>query len=423
METCFSDNNNKMVKKGIISEKPPTTGILCEKKMLPELNVEDYALLTVLFLSEFTRSAFFISFLPLYTTERLGWTIATAGAAASAHFFTETLLKFFAGWQLDRIGRPLLQAGLIVGLLSLVAIRAYSHPALLIISSGLFGLGLSPLWIGVITQVAPVNKKNRSSRISLVFIAWLAGIGSGLSVINFFISISYDFAYLIIICFLLSALIITRLFLPAVSVHKKDSTLPGTMTTAFRQMMSNRNFSRILLPGMFLQTMSASMLLPVLPVFTTQRMGLSPDGYGLLLLAGGTATMLSLVPMGKLADKINIRIMLFTGFLSSSAALAGLALTRDRHAAFILVLVLGLSYGAVLPAWNSLLAGSIPPKQQATGWGLFSAVEGLGMSAGPVIGGFLAGGFSPSVALLGTAGILSLMAFFYLLCPVESCNV
>ena len=132
--------------------------------------------------------------------------------------------------------------------------------------------------------------------------------------------------------------------------------------------------------------------------------------------------MLALIPMGKLADRMNIKIMLFTGFLSSSAALTGLALTRDRHAAFILVLVLGLAYGAVLPAWNSLLAGSIPPKQQATGWGLFSAVEGLGMSAGPVIGGFLAGGLSASQALLGAAGILSLMAFFYLIYPVANCK-
>jgi len=94
-----------------------------------------------------------------------------------------------------------------------------------------------------------------------------------------------------------------------------------------------------------------------------------------------------------------------------------------KRQAFILVLILGLSYGAVLPAWNSLLAGSIPPKQQATGWGLFSAVEGLGMSVGPVVGGFLAGGFSTSQALLGAAGVLSLMAFFYLLYPVANCKV
>jgi len=127
--------------------------------------------------------------------------------------------------------------------------------------------------------------------------------------------------------------------------------------------------------------------------------------------------MVSLIPMGKLADKINIRIMLFTGFLTSSASLAGLALARDIHTALILVLVLGVSYGAVLPAWNSLLAGSIPPGKQATGWGLFSAVEGLGMSVGPVIGGFLAGGLSPAGTLLGTACILSIMALFYLVYP------
>ncbi|MFZ5647252.1 MAG: MFS transporter [Bacillota bacterium] len=384
---------------------------------MPSLTAGDYSLLSVLFLAEFSRSAFFISFLPLYTTEFLGWGLATAGAAASAHYITETLLKFIAGWQFDRFGRTVIQGGLVVCLLSLAVPRIYSHPALIILSAAIFGLGLSPLWIGVITGVAPAQKKDRSPRVSLVFAAWLAGMGSGLSLINFFLSVSYDLAYSVIAGIMLAGFFISLTFPPRPAAGGAG---PGPITPVIFKIISNRYLARLLLPGMFLQTLSAGIMIPVLPVFATKKMGLSHDSYGTLLLAGGAATVASLIPMGRLADRMNTKVLLFTGFLSSSAALAVLAIAGNSSNSLLIVMALGISYAAVLPAWNTLLAKSIPPERQATGWGLFSTVEGLGISAGPVIGGFLARGLSPGGVLLITSGILFIMAFFYLLYPLEN---
>ncbi|MCL4441397.1 MAG: MFS transporter [Firmicutes bacterium] len=384
-------------------------------RILPSLSAGEYSLLAMLFMAEFSRSAFFISFLPIYATEFLGWSLAAAGMAASVHYFTETLVKFLAGWHLDRFGRPVIQGGLLVCLISLAAAGTYSHPAMMAVSAAAFGLGLSPLWIGVITVVAPAKKKDRSSRVSLVFAAWLAGMGSGLSVINFFMSAGYFPAFSVIVGCLLTAFIFSLFFFPPVKTGKAG---PDAITRTL-QMISNKSLTRLLLPGMFLQTLSASILIPVLPVFAKQKMGLSHDSYGVLLLAGGAATLAALIPMGRLADKINLKPLLFTGLLSSSAALSLLAVAGNSSNALFIVIALGVSYGAVLPAWNTLLAKAIPPERQATGWGLFSTVEGLGISAGPAMGGFLANVSTLGGILLITSGILSIMAFFYVLYPLE----
>ncbi len=384
------------------------------------VSIKDCALTTVLFLAEFSRGAFFLTFLPLYTTEILGWTIATAGMAASVQYLAETLVKSFAGWQLDRHGRPVLLGGLLVGLAALAAVRVHPHPGLLIAAAGLFGLGYSPLWIGIITQVAPAGIINRSSRIGLVFTAWLAGMGSGLTSINFFISAGYDAAFGVIIGSFLGALAIGGLFYPRASSGRSGPGIPpASILPAFRSLALNKAVTRVLLPGMFLQTMSASLLVPVLPVFARTRLGLSHDGYGLLILAGGAAAVLFLIPMGRLADKINLKTILFSGFACSSAALTGLALAGNKDNALAITLALGVSYAAVLPAWNTLLARSIPAERQATGWGIFSTVEGLGIAAGPAVGGILARYWSPPAALLATAGLLAAMALFYLAYPVE----
>lgn len=383
------------------------------------VNFKDFALAAVLFLAEFSRGAFFLTFLPLYTTEILGWSLASAGLATSAQYLAETLAKSIAGWQLDRRGGAILKGGLLLGLLSMAAAGIYPRPALLVICSCLFGLGYSPLWIGVITRVAPAGHKDRSFRIGLVFAAWLAGMGSGLAVINFFISLGYYPALEVILACFLAALALAWIFYPRAPAGGAAGAHYPPVLPQIRRMAENSAVTRVLLPGMFLQTLSASLLLPVLPVFTATRLGLSHNGYGLLILAGGAAAVALIIPMGRLADRISMRALLFTGFAFSSAALAALALVGNRENALIITIILGASYAVVLPAWNTLLSRIIPTGAQATGWGIFSTIEGLGIALGPALGGLLARSLSPAPVLLASSVMLTAMALFYLACPVE----
>ncbi|MDD2554647.1 MAG: MFS transporter, partial [Desulfotomaculaceae bacterium] len=92
---------------------------------------------------------------------------------------------------------------------------------------------------------------------------------------------------------------------------------------------------------------------------------------------------------------------------------------RDPVSAYLLAALVGFSYAAILPAWNNLLAKVIPPDRQATGWGVFSTIEGLGIAAGPTLGGLLANSYGISSALILSALLLAIMSSFYFLYPVE----
>ena len=117
---------------------------------------------------------------------------------------------------------------------------------------------------------------------------------------------------------------------------------------------------RLLLPGMILQTLGASMLLPVLPDFATLEIGLDPSQISFLLMAGGICAILALIPMGRLSDRFGKQPFLVIGFGMLGFALFFLAKTETIEFALLWAVVLGIAYSTMLPAWNALLSYYVP---------------------------------------------------------------
>jgi MFS family permease len=379
---------------------------------------KELGLLIVLFLIEFTRGAFFLTFLPLYAVNYLGISVASAGLAVSAHYLAETLFKGAAGWQLDRKGYPVLLLGLLLGLASLLAMKAWSFPAVLMLGSALFGLAVSPVWLAVISGIAPVQLKERATRMGLVFAVWLMGGGGGPVVINFFIARDYNMAFWLLIAIWAAALFVTITTIPV--MESKASEGSGfSFWKEISLMADNQILKKVLLPGMFLQTMTGGLLLPLLPLYAQNIIGLSPNQYALLLLTGGAAAAISFLPMGRLADHVRLKMLLGCGFAMSAISLALFSFAREPRSVYLLAGLVGFSYAAVLPAWNNLLAKVIPPERQATGWGVFATVEGMGIAVGPALGGILAKNYGISSVLLLSTLLLAVMSCFYFLYPIE----
>lgn len=375
----------------------------------------DYLFILLLMLSELARSAFFLTFWPLYSTHFLNFSIMTAGLVVSAHYLTETLLKITAGCQLDRYGRPVLILGLIISLVSLLGIYHQRNDVSIIILACLFGIGFAPVWLAVISNVAPVESADRAARMGVVFSAWLAGAGIGAVGVNFVISIGFRSTFKLIIAVWIICVILV-IFAP---LQVKTSSSKISLTEQFSRLVGDKVTVKVLLPGMFLQTLSASLLLPILPIYATTILGLNAQHYGWLLIAGGTSTVIFLVPMGRLVDKLPLKVSLTTGFLLSAFFLSMIPLTHDFYLIMALVIMVGMSYAFILPAWNNLLAKVIPAERQATGWGIFSTLEGLGIAVGPMLGGAIASLLHPGGAIYLSALILGTMGFFYLYYPFE----
>ncbi|HBI03075.1 MAG TPA: MFS transporter, partial [Paenibacillaceae bacterium] len=174
---------------------------------------------------------------------------------------------------------------------------------------------------------------------------------------------------------------------------------------------------KVLLPGMILQTTAAGMLVPILPSFATKTLGLTYTQYSLILILGGTSAVLGLIPMGKFSDRGGKKWFLVIGFALFAICLASLTFSTNLYSSIAIAILLGVSYSAVLPAWNAILSYQVPEGQEGLGWGIFSSVEGIGIMIGPIVGGGIGSLYGENVTVWLSAILLGGIALFYLLLP------
>jgi MFS family permease len=161
------------------------------------------------------------------------------------------------------------------------------------------------------------------------------------------------------------------------------------------------------------------MLIPIMPGFAQEHLGLSYTQYSIVMVVGGGSAVLGMVPMGKLSDRFGKKWFLVLGFLLFALSVGLLPSSQSFGPSLGLAFVLGLSYAAVLPSWNALMATYVPEDQKGVGWGLLSTVEGIGVMIGPVFGGWLATMFGLPVTLLTAAGMFAFLTFFYAVMPFQ----
>jgi len=371
----------------------------------PEMIVQT----SVLFLVEFARGAALISFLPLYGRNALGLDLDVIGVAITAHYVTDTFVKLAIGWLMNHLTVRTLVNGSLLASLAGIFLTGYADvPWLFIVSAALFGIGISPIWIVCLTHI---QEERRATQMGFLYTIWLVGIGTGPVVTNVLMEAGGTLAYWVMLLIVLAAWLLSWLIPPGRTAVLK--------VVPFREQLAllgeRLKEMKALLPGMVVQTLAAGMLVPILPSFASDHLGLTPTQYSILLFVGGGCTVAGLIPMGRLSDAWGKKWFLVCGFLIFGVALY--ALTRQPGLALSLMwaLVLGLSYAAVLPAWNALLASYVPPGQSGLGWGVFSTVEGIGGMIGPGIGGLIAAATGePAVVGIAAACFIVISLFYWL---------
>nr|WP_243735330.1 MFS transporter [Paenibacillus turpanensis] len=368
-------------------------------------------LAVIIFLIEFVRGAILITYLPNYGIVMLGLSKAAVGIAVSAHYVADTAVKIVIGYLLDRLSvRWIVRGGLALSVVGLLMLQGAAHPALLIAGAAIYGVGVSPVWIVALSKV---SKDERGKEMGLLYTLWLIGLGLGPVLLNFIIDVSYTASfYTLLVMAVLSWLL---------SIGLSEKVQPPNqlpLSTQFRMLYDRMKLIKPLLPGMILQTLAASMLVPILPSFASENLHLTNSQYSFFLLFGGAFAAIGLVPMGKLSDAWGKKWFLVIGFSMFAFGLYSLTVTESIVILFIWAVIIGVSYAAVLPAWNALLAAYVPPAQQGVGWGIFSTIEGIGVMLGPIIGGYLADSLSMQSTVMISAAIFAAIGVFYFAYPV-----
>lgn len=382
------------------------------------LGPEILMLAVILFIVEFVRGATLISFIPIFGKGELGVSLAIIGTAITAHYLTDTVLKMGIGYLLDRwSSRLLINIG---GLISLIGFALFiwgQSPWIFILAAAIYGVGISPVWLVCLTKV---KEDNRAAQMGFLYTIWLVGMGAGPAVLNVIMDFKPNWSYPLLLILLAAAWLLSFI-LPKdpARTGNRDALRSVPLQEQWTALKGQLSAMKPLLPGMILQTLGVSMLVPILPTFAEQNLSLTNTQYSLLLLAGGAFTVIGLVPMGKWSDKTGRKPFLYTGFAIFALTLGSLGFSPSIGVAFALAIVLGLSYAAVLPAWNALLALYIPKGQKGLGWSLLSTVEGIGVLLGPVVGGVLAEQLSVPTVVWISAILFGLIAVIYLLFPAR----
>lgn len=375
-------------------------------------------LAALLFFVEFARCAFIVSFVPVFAAEQFAISSTVVGVAVSVHFMADTAVKIAAGYLLDRIApKRLLHLALGCSVAGIVVARFGAAPGTLIAGTALLGLGVSPVWLLCLSRV---SSEARGAQMGVLYTMWLAGLGLGPLATNLTLDFGYGVSSAMLLLMLGIGWIAGLRWGQTASAPPLASKGLAPMREQWEDLRLKLMAMRPLLPGMLLQMAAAGLLLPILPTFATQSLGLGLAQYSLILIVGGGCAAACLIPMGRWADKYGHLPFFTAGFGGMAASLALLLFVPPLYGALLLIAaLLGLACAAVFPAWNALLSRFVPAEQKGTGWGVLSSLEGVGLMVGPVVGGWIADRYSVETTVTVSATILLSIALLYWVKPLK----
>ncbi|MGE5544922.1 MAG: MFS transporter [Bacillota bacterium] len=373
--------------------------------------------LFVLGLLEFVRGALVFSLLPFYGQYAAGFGLGVIGTAISLHYLFDNAIRLPAGWLVDRFGgKGLVASGIVISCAGVLLIYFHWNAFTFILGAALFGFGVSPVWPAVISGVAAkMPSRQIGETLSKVFIAWLVGTGVGPVVLNLVVGKSYGIAFFIIFGILAIAFLITVVTEPPRIVVQKPLYPSVFLKELCRELIT----LKALYPGMFVQTLSIGILMPVLAIYARQEFGLNPSQLNYLLIGGGIFTVLLLVPAGKFVDRLGVKWPLAGGFLLAAICLVLLSIQKAVIMILIVGAFLGISYAIILPAWNGLMARAVSPEKRGTMWAVFMTIEGMGTASGAYIGGKVWDALGRQAPFYASALFLTAMAAFYAFSNIE----
>ena len=368
----------------------------------------------ILFMTELVRGMYVLSYLPaLPSIEAISLTLASV--VITVHFVFDAATNAWLGFIMRKVGARWTMAGTYLLMAAAMSMIILSQDFfVLLIASALLGVSVCPIWI---FALANVDEATRGKDMGFIFFSWLAGLGSGMVLMNFIIGAAGEAAVVVIIGAVVLN-ILMYIFIPGKfkviaddrgsGSGKKRLPLKETFVI-LRRHMGN-------IPGIMLQALGIGMLLPVLPTYITGLLELSFFEYTIFILVIFALVGFSMTVLSRGLDSYSSKftmLIICTGFFVYAVGIIWFSTLQTVWIIFLIVAFIGLSYGVMLPAWNKYLAGTIMDEKKSESWGLISSLQGMGAMIGPVVGGLTADIFGTVTATLVASGLIFLVLTVY----------
>lgn len=342
-------------------------------------------MLIILFLMEFARGMYILSYLSLLPTAT-SIAVGVTSIAISIHFIADAATNFVIGFLLKRLGtKVVLTLGFLLAFFSLFLVIWFpTNPIVLIASAILLGIAVSPIWV---IMLASVEEKNRGKQMGYVYFSWLLGLLVGMVSMNIIFKFHpTNFAFMMSLMVLVAWVLYYFVKIRLTNYNTKP------VAQQITQIKNVTKKHMLLFPGILLQGAAIIALVPILPIYATEVVGVSTVEYTIALIIGGIGCAISMLILSKLIDN-NGRLFTYSviigGFTLYALLIFALSLITNIYIVWGLAVFIGLMYGLLLPAWNTFMAGHINPEEQEETWGVFNSVQGFGSMIGPLCGGLI----------------------------------
>jgi MFS family permease len=327
-------------------------------------------------------------------TRDTGWSRAGVSAAMTLNFLVMGAGAFGWGAVSDRYGTRIVVTigAVLLGLALVLASRATSLLQFQLTYGILVGLAASTFFAPMIAATTAWFDTQRSLAVSLVS----AGMGVAPLTISPFarwLITAYDWrAAMFVIGVLAWVLLIPASFL--VRQRRADAAAgtaaPGDAPGAIRSLAQALRSRQFIVLSLTFFTCCAAHSGPIFHMVSyAMSCGIAPMAAVSIYSVEGAAGLGGRLLFGVAADRYGVKKILITGLLIQGLAIGSYPFVRELDEFYGLALIFGTAYGGVMPLYAVLARDYFSQSIMGTVFGAATMLSSLGMSLGPLIGGWI----------------------------------
>ncbi|HMP01581.1 MAG TPA: MFS transporter [Gemmatales bacterium] len=360
------------------------------------LKPAQWLLLLLLAGIQFTNVLDFVIMMPLGPLLQKEWHISPHefGALVSIYGYAACLAGLLSTWFMDRLDRKrallVLYAGFILGTFGCALASNLVTLLLARALVGLFGGILAGAVMAIIGDVFPFERRGFATGIvmSAFSLASILGVPLGLMVAETW-SWRWPFAALATLSLGLLALCAWRL--PSLRDHlgPRSPTPPWQATL---ELVADVNV-RWGLAMLGLVVFTTFAVAPYLPIYLVGNVGMRGEHLKYVYLCGGLATLATLAPVGRLADRYGKRLVFRVAAVATVVPLLGL--THLPTVPLVVILTLTSVFMVISSARNvpllALVTACTDARRRGSFMSLIGAVQHLSMAVASSLAGLILG--------------------------------
>lgn len=351
--------------------------------------------------------------LPIFVASTLGASAGAIGIIEGTAESISSLLKLFAGYLSDRLGKRklLVVSGYTVASIArpLLAFANNWHQVLAIRLSDRIGKGVRTApRDAMIADAVAVEQRGLAFGFHRAMDHGGAVIGPLLGYLLVFIFVvnrnaptksEFKTIFLLAAVPALAAVVVALFFMRESPEHhmQQKSSVPKLTLRGF-----DSNFKRFLcVVALFTLSNSSDSFL----ILRARDSGVSIATIPLLWAAHHASKVLSSLFGGDLSDRVGRKRLIASGWLLYAAVYAGFAVVGHNVTVWILFLVYGIYFGLAEGAEKALVADLVLPEQRGTAYGLYNLAFGITVLPASLLMGTLWDWRGPTTAFLVSAAM------------------